>query len=403
MKNHPLQGKLAAAVGAALLVAAALFFISPLGAAADGKPLAPPSSQVAAEMMTRAQTSSLTKLSPPDQGIDNETCLACHATLGLTTELPSGELLYLSLDRATYNDSVHGKVGYACVQCHTDITGFPHPEVTAQTRREFTLEKYTACAACHQDKYQATLDSVHQKALAAGNTNAAVCTDCHGAHDVQPPDQPRTRIPRTCERCHSQIYDLYKESVHGAALIGEGNPDVPTCIDCHGVHAVEGPSNSPFRLFSPQICAQCHADREMMAKYGISTDVFDTYLSDFHGTTVVIFEAIAPDQETNKPVCIDCHGVHDILPPDNPNSTVMQANLLTTCQKCHPDATTNFPTAWLSHYEPSPQHFALVYYVRLFYRILIPGLIGGMLFFVVVDGVRRLRNRQSRRKERGDA
>jgi len=402
MKNHPLQGKLAAAVGAALLVAAALFFISPPGAAADGKPVAPPSSQVAAEMMTRVQASSLPKLSPPAQNIDNESCLACHATPGLTTELPSGELLYLTIDRATYNDSVHGKLGYACVQCHTDITGFPHPEVTAQNRREFTLQKYTACAACHQDKYQATLDSVHQKALAAGDTNAAVCTDCHGAHDVQPPDEPRTRIPQTCERCHSQIYDLYKDSVHGAALMGEGNPDVPTCIDCHGVHDVEGPSNSPFRLFSPQICARCHADKEKMAKYGISTDVFDTYLSDFHGTTVVIFEAIAPDQETNKPVCVDCHGVHDILPPDNPNSTVMQANLLTTCQKCHPDATTNFPTAWLSHYVPSPQHFALVYYVRLFYQILIPGLIGGMLFFVVVDGVRRLRNRQNRRKERGD-
>lgn len=335
----------------------------------------------------------------PAQGIDNEACFACHSTPGLTREFPSGEQLYLTIDRATYNSSVHGRQGYACVQCHTDIDGFPHPGVTAKTRREFTLQRYTYCAACHQDKYQATLDSVHQKALAAGNTNAAVCTDCHGAHDVQPPDQPRTHIPQTCERCHSQIYSLYEDSVHGAALIGEGNPDVPTCVDCHGVHDVEGPSNSPFHLFSPQICARCHADEQLMAKYGISTDVFDTYVSDFHGTTVVIFETIAPDQETNKPVCIDCHGVHDILPPDNPNSTVIKANLLRTCQKCHPDATTNFPAAWLSHYRPSPEHSPLVYYVRLFYMILIPGLIGGMLIFVLIDGGRRLLNK---RKVRGD-
>jgi predicted CXXCH cytochrome family protein len=314
-------------------------------------------------------------------------------------QLPSGEQLNLTVDRDTYNHSVHGQLGYACVQCHTDISGYPHPQVAAQSLREFTLEKYTACGACHQDKYQQTLDSVHQKALAAGNTNAAVCTDCHGAHDVQPPDQPRSRIPQTCEKCHSQIYNLYKDSVHGAALIGEGNPDVPTCIDCHGVHNIEGPSNSPFRLFSPQICARCHADEKLMAKYGISTDVFNTYVSDFHGTTVVLFEAIAPDQQTNKPVCIDCHGVHDILPPDNPNSTVMKANLLTTCQKCHPDATINFPTAWMSHYRPSPQHFALVYYVQLFYRFLIPTVIGGMFLFVVSDGARRL---SSKRKGRSD-
>jgi predicted CXXCH cytochrome family protein len=333
------------------------------------------------------------------QGISNATCLACHSTPGLTMTLPSGEQLYLTVDANTYNNSVHGKLGYACVQCHTDITGYPHPKVAAQTIREFTLEKYTACATCHQDKYQETLDSVHQKALAAGNINAAVCTDCHGAHDVQPPGQPRTRIPQTCEKCHSQIYDLYKESVHGAALIGEGNPDVPTCVDCHGVHSIQGPLNSPFRLYSPQICARCHADKQMMAKYGISTDVFNTYVSDFHGTTVEIFEKIAPDQQTNKPVCIDCHGVHDILPPSDPNSTVMKANLITTCRKCHPDATANFPTAWLSHYEPSPQHYALVYYVQLFYRILIPMVIGGMVVFVVADVVRR---RLIKRKERSD-
>lgn len=336
--------------------------------------------------------------SASSQGIDNETCLACHSTPDLTMDLPSGEPLHLTVDRDTYNQSVHGKLGYACVQCHTDITGYPHPPTSANTLREFTLEKYTACAVCHQDKYQQTLDSVHQKALAAGNTNAAVCTDCHGAHNVQPPDQPRTRIPQTCEKCHSQIYNLYKDSVHGAALIGEGNPDVPTCIDCHGVHDIEGPSNSPFRLFSPQICARCHADEKLMAKYGISTDVLNTYVSDFHGTTVVIFEAIAPDQQTNKPVCIDCHGVHDILPPTNPNSTVMKTNLLKTCQKCHPDATANFPTAWMSHYEPSPLHSPLVYYVQLFYRILIPTVIGGMLVFVAADGGRRLLNKRKGRR-----
>jgi predicted CXXCH cytochrome family protein len=298
----------------------------------------------------------------------------------------------LTIDRETFNNATHGRLGYACVQCHTNISGFPHEKPTVETRREFTLELYTSCAQCHQDKYDATLDSVHQKALAAGNLEAAVCTDCHGAHDIGPPEQPRSKIPQTCERCHSEIYNRYQESVHGAALIGEGNPDVPSCIDCHGVHNIEGPSTSPFRLFSPQICAECHADEELMGRYDVSTDVFETYVADFHGTTVVLFEEFAPQQETNKPVCIDCHGVHDMRQVDDPESRVIKENLLGTCQRCHPDASANFPTAWLSHYRPSLEHSPLVFYVNLFYSIFIPGMIGGMLVFVAADGSRRLRN-----------
>ncbi len=343
-------------------------------------------------------TQSPTNLLP--QTADNEACFACHATPGMQTKLPSGEVLYLTIDRDTFQASVHGERGYACIQCHTDISGYPHPAIEAATRRDFTLDLYTVCADCHQDKYNKTLDSVHQQALAGGNKNAAVCTDCHGAHDTQPPGEPRSAIPKTCDRCHSQIYDLYKNSVHGSALLEDGNPDVPTCTDCHGVHDVEGPSNSPFRLFSPQICAKCHADAQLMDKYGISTDVFNTYVSDFHGTTVVLFEKLAPDQQTNKPVCIDCHGVHDMQQVDAPESTVMKENLLATCRKCHPDASANFPSSWLSHYVPSPTRDRMVYYVGLFYKILIPTVVGGMLIFVISDAINRIR---SRRKERRNA
>ncbi len=133
-----------------------------------------------------------------------------------------------------------------------------------------------------------------------------------------------------------------------------------------------------------------------MAEYGISTQVFDTYVADFHGTTVQLFEVLAPDQETNKPVCIDCHGVHHIVATGDPESTVFQENLLSTCQRCHPDATANFPTAWLSHYQPTPDEATLVFLVRLFYRILIPLVIGLMVLYVLMDVFRRLRTRRSR-------
>jgi predicted CXXCH cytochrome family protein len=337
---------------------------------------------------------------PPLQGVDTDECLACHDTPGLQTELPSGEPLYLTVDSVVFATSTHGRLGYACVQCHENISGFPHDPITADTRRDFTLQLYTSCARCHKGMYDATLDSTHQRSLAAGNPEAAVCTDCHGAHNTGPPDVPRSRIPHTCERCHSEIYNSYEASVHGAALIGDGNPFVPSCIDCHGVHNVEGPSNSPFHLFSPLICAECHDDENLMSRYGISTDVFETYVADFHGTTVILFEALAPDQETNKPVCVDCHGVHSMRKVDDPESTVIKENLLTTCQKCHPDATSNFPTSWLKHYIPSRENTPLVFFVNLFYQILIPGTIGGMLLYVVADGGRRIiQRRQERRHE----
>jgi hypothetical protein len=114
-------------------------------------------------------------------------------------------------------------------------------------------------------------------------------------------------------------------------------------------------------------------------------------VSDFHGTTVKLFEHQDPNAEVNKAVCYDCHGVHDIRSPDDPESSVIQENLLSTCQRCHPDATANFSTAWLSHYEPSPERYPIVYYVNLFYSIFIPGILGFFLIVIIPDAIRRFR------------
>jgi len=332
-------------------------------------------------------------------GVADKYCLSCHDTPGLRTTMPSGEELYIGVDSVTYYTSTHGREGYACVQCHTDKSEYPHPEKTAETLREYSLQRYESCRKCHSANYEATLDSSHQNALDNGNTNAAICTDCHGIHNIGGKTQTRSLIPQMCERCHSEIYNLYEQSAHGAALFTEGDPFVPTCIDCHGVHNVTGPATEDsFHLFSPQICANCHADEDLMRNYGISTNVFDTYVSDFHGTTVILFEKIAPDQKTNKPVCIDCHGVHDMRKVNDPESSVIKENLLTTCQKCHPEATSNFPTSWLGHYKPSEEDAPLIFYVDLFYKIIIPVTIGGMFIFIASDiGNKILKKRESRR------
>lgn len=338
------------------------------------------------------------------QGPADEECLACHQQEGMTATI-AGQSLPVTINPGAFSASVHGTEQVACVDCHTNITGFPHPQVIGSSPRSFSLQMYPICQECHAEQYQKTLDSVHQRALAAGNNNAAICTDCHNPHTQkritdentgQLLQEARVSIPEKCAQCHSTIYNTYKTSVHGTAL-ENGNPDVPTCIDCHGVHNIGNPTTNSFRNSVPFLCARCHTDENLMSKYGISTNVLSTYVSDFHGTTVKMFEETYPDQPTNKPVCTDCHGVHGILRPDNPEAGIAyKKNLLVKCQQCHPNATTaSFTDAWLGHYEPSPQVFPLVFFVNLFYRIFIPAVLGGMILFVLSDIYRRFVRRRS--------
>jgi len=321
--------------------------------------------------------------------MSDEACLACHDARDMVLPLPSGEQLSLSVNRVDFKTSVHGQRGYACVQCHTDITGFPHPAFPVEDLRDVRIYMAQACTKCHEEPAEEYAQGAHFLAEKEGNKDAATCVDCHGAHTIREFSSLRTRIAQACQQCHADIYDVYKNSVHGKGLLEDFNPDVPSCIDCHDHHRNAGPTKNGFHLFSPQICAKCHADEDLMARYGINTEVFDTFVADFHGTTVTIFEKIAPDQQTNKALCIDCHTVHDIRAPNDTDSTVFKQNLLTTCQRCHPEATPNFPEAWLSHYPPDINNHVVVYLVNLFYAVLIPATLGIMGVFVATDFWRR--------------
>jgi len=347
---------------------------------------------------------------PSSQGEpDNDFCLGCHSNPNMSKTFPNGDVLSLYIDGTKFTQAVHWQEGVACLTCHVAMAQVPHPKLAAQTKRDAKFELYTVCQECHFALYNTVLDSVHQTALAGGNKNAAICTDCHNPHTQTRITDKETgqvllsahlAIPRTCAQCHSAIYDAYKESVHGKALTEYGNMDVPTCIDCHGVHDIQDPTTVEFRNDTPILCAKCHTNKTLMEKYGISTDVVDTYVADFHGTTVTLFEKTNPNLPTNKPVCTDCHGIHDIKNVDDPTAGIaIKKNLLVKCQRCHPDATINFPDAWMSHYIASPTQFPLVYYVNLFYKILIPTVVGGMLVYVLTDVYRRF---IARKKEGAD-
>ncbi len=327
----------------------------------------------------------------------NSSCIGCHTTRGLSTSLASGEILSLAIDNGRLKASVHKTL--PCTSCHAGIQKYPHPKIEASDRRDYQLANNRQCQNCHVEQFKLERDGNHARALAAGNRNAAVCIDCHGSHDVAKPDQPRGGISTSCGRCHGGIYRQYMESVHGKAFLANGNPDVPVCTDCHGGHHQEDPKTQAFRLKSPKLCAKCHADARLMRKYGISPDVFNTYVADFHGMTVTLFERQHPDQRVNTAVCTDCHGVHDIQRTNDANSTVIKENLANTCRKCHPDANASFPDSWVGHFPPTRDRYPLVYFVDLFYGLLIPITIGGMALFVAIDAagriIRRVRNKRA--------
>lgn len=335
---------------------------------------------------------------PALQKPDNSECLGCHSAPDKVYQFPNGDTVSISVDQQTYDHSTHNTLD--CKVCHTNITGYPHPTVTAKSASEFTLQFKDTCKQCHPEQVKETADSAHAKLTGDAAAKAPTCADCHNPHtqnpiakdkNGDPAPSEHAAIATTCAKCHSQIVNEYKNSVHGKAVFEESNPDVPACNDCHGVHKISQARTVEFRLNSPQLCANCHTRTDIMSKYGISTNVMNTYVADFHGTTVTLFSKEHSGADTNKPVCYDCHGIHNIAKVDDPQKGLeIKQNMLTTCQKCHPDASANFPTSWMSHYIATPARFPLVYYVNLFYKIFIPLVLGGMGLFVLSDILHRV-------------
>ncbi|GAB4461516.1 MAG: hypothetical protein Kow0070_19190 [Anaerolineales bacterium] len=315
-------------------------------------------------------------------------CLSCHGDSNLSVTLPSGETLSLYISQDNLDHSVHSAVGIECEACHTDIKEYPHPELKYQTARELSRAYYQTCEKCHSVNYKKAQDSMHAKAAEAGNLDAPICTDCHGAHDIRPPDEPRSLISETCRQCHTQIVDTYRQSVHGAALMAEENPDVPVCTDCHGVHNIQDPRTAQFRVAEPELCAGCHANKELMSKYGLSADVYSIYKRSWHGVDVSVYKAKWPTIWHDSAVCSDCHGIHDIRSTDDPQSSVNPNNLLATCQKCHPGAGPNWTDAWTGHNEISLERTPFLFYVDRFYKLFVPFVLWVCIIYVALQIIR---------------
>lgn len=312
-------------------------------------------------------------------------CVGCHGNKGMSMTLADGSELDLFNDGQEFAGSVHGRQ-LVCTDCHErhDEQDFHPGGTTYASRREYAMNSYEVCKKCHFDTYARMLESVHYELFKGGSQAVPVCTDCHGSHNIQDPHKKRSMISRSCANCHVDIYQQYAKSVHGKALVEGYNESVPACADCHTAHRIVDPRTARFHISSPDTCIGCHANEELMARYEIPTSVATTYLSDFHGVTASLESKSSVQEKQLVVACVDCHGVHDIVSPKLVGANEMKAKVARVCESCHKGAAEDFPSAWLSHYQPSLSHAPLVYIIDLTYRVFIPFVVGGLLLQVLL-------------------
>lgn len=315
---------------------------------------------------------------------EGQYCLSCHG-YALNLIFNNSETLSLTIDKSSLEGSVHNKLG--CSDCHYGFSSEEHPHRNFRSRREYSIASSESCRRCHFDKYTKTVESIHYVLLSQGNLKAPVCIDCHGSHSVSRGSREKVLTTKRCQICHSEIYTIYAKSVHGKALLDERNKDVPVCIDCHMAHNIVNPLTLDYRERIPAMCSNCHANKDVMGKYGLSTDVVKTYLSDFHGVTLGFYKK--QRESLFKPakqiaVCTDCHGTHNITSTRGTDAALLKVNLGKRCQHCHRDAPKNFPDTWLSHYEPSIKSAPVVFVVNLMYKIFIPILVVGLFLQILL-------------------
>ncbi len=307
----------------------------------------------------------------PDTGVIAVPCESCHEAEGREWERSIH-----APNAVTEGDAP------TCVTCHGShhVLGADDPRSPT-----YALNVASTCGSCHADpriietyfntpeeaearsavrEYHQT---VHGTAVTkAGLVVAATCNDCHGAHEILPPDSARSTVNRaniaqTCGACHAGVLETFEQSSHGEALrLGDttttGHP-APVCTDCHVAHKIVRASDPRWFRGVVEECGACHEH------------LYETYFETYHGQVTGLGYGL-----TAK--CSDCHTAHAMLPPTDPRSSVNQANLVETCAQCHPKANANF-VKYLPHGDPRDrQTYPGLFWVWLFMTTLLVGVFG---------------------------
>lgn len=371
--------------------------------------------QVDAQTIENSNQNSSTSLKPNEGGIiggpnanrpaapPSLQCQGCHAP-GKTLPYLAGSLFHTG-PRTAYDHGFHaravhnGSKAATCLDCHTKngdmATMLPANDPKSTINRSNIAE---TCGKCHGDKsvmqgsgisnrpFLSYRESVHAKAVARGNTSAAVCTDCHNSHDIQPASNPQSpiakvNVPSTCGRCHQNEANEFIQSVHGQAVT-RGVSRAPVCTDCHGIHSINMPFDQTSASISPAVgtesCTKCHEGVTLTQEFGIASGRVSSYKDSYHGLASSLGSRIVAN-------CASCHGVHNILPSSDGKSMINADNLQHTCGQCHLGASANFTkgkihltSGLISDEAPNDAGFIGTRIVRWIYVPLIILTIGGM-------------------------
>ncbi len=119
------------------------------------------------------------------------------------------------------------------------------------------------CIQCHGNLPGKLGEPVRDWRRSIHAENAVYCNDCHGgdpkdAANAMSPARgflgapKEAAIPAFCGRCHVGVKKDYLQSAHGKALAKGG----PTCVTCHGNHAV---IKATIDLINETSCSRCHS------------------------------------------------------------------------------------------------------------------------------------------------
>lgn len=270
-----------------------------------------------------------------------------------------------------------------CLSCHGNDQHavIPPTQVTS-------LQKESSCRACHSKAVGELAKSAHRKTGAPNDTKKPSCTDCHPANpklisaDLK---VVRAEAVKKCVSCHQQLSPQLKHDVHMRPDKVAG--DHPTCLTCHGEHGhgvIKPATMTPKQKV--QLCADCHSDSARMARYNVTTDTVPSYEETIHGKGIMRLG------RTKEATCVDCHGLHGILPTHAAQAPTNPRNIATVCAKCHEGNRKDFAFSYASHFRLGVEKSVVNPLDRVFSLGMAFGGVIGLLSLVVLGYRQRLCN-----------
>jgi cytochrome b subunit of formate dehydrogenase len=226
---------------------------------------------------------------PHRKGEDRKVgCVKCHLDMLEEAQQAGGNgktaRLEVVADKIeSYMTSIHARpsindqsqTNATCYDCH-DAHYISLTDTAANP--ESRLKTPNICGRCHTEVLNTYMTSVHGKEIGMGNTDAAVCTDCHTAHNIDEPHDVTGRLAITaeCGNCHHDALDSYAETYHGK-ITRLGYGETAKCYDCHGSHGIKRVNEPESKVHNGnrlETCQSCHSE---------ATEGYVTFQP--HGTT----------------------------------------------------------------------------------------------------------------------